>query len=184
MATFAIDPAHTDVQFNTKHMMVTTVRGRFHDVSGSFELDENDPTRSRGEISIRAASLDTGFGARDQHLRSADFFDVDVHPEIVARVTGIRHVRRDEFVVTADVTIRGATRPVDLDARFLGFYQSMDGARRTGFSVTTKVDRKDWGLDWNVALEAGGWLVGTEVKLEVDIALQEVAVAAEAADAA
>jgi polyisoprenoid-binding protein YceI len=184
MATFAIDPAHTDVQFSAKHMMVTTVRGTFADVRGTFELDEDEPTASRGEIRIQAASLDTGFGARDQHLRSPDFFDVDSHPEIVAVVTGIRHVRGDEYVVTADVTIRGTTRPVDLEARFLGFYPSMDGARRAGISLTTKIDRKDWGLDWNVALEAGGWLVGTDVKLEVDVALEEVAEAREAADAA
>lgn len=179
MATFAIDQAHTDVLFSAKHMMVTNVRGTFTDLSGAVEVDETDATRSGADITIKAASLDTSFGPRDTHLRSADFFDVERFPEIRVVSTAISHKRASEYVVTADVTIRDVTRPVDFDVEFLGFYTGMDGGRRAGFKAVAKVNRKDWGLDWNVALEAGGWLVGETVNVEVELALQEaVAVAA------
>jgi len=179
MATFAIDPAHTDVLFSAKHMMVTNVRGTFTDVSGSIDIDETEPTASKADISVKAASVDTGFAARDTHLRSYDFFAVETFPEIRVVSTSIRPKGGNDFVVTADVTIRDVTRPVDFDVEFLGFYSGMDGARRAGFSAKAKVDRKDWNLNWNVALEAGGWLVGDQIKLEVEVALQEsVALAA------
>jgi polyisoprenoid-binding protein YceI len=179
MATFAIDPAHTDVLFSAKHMMVTTVRGTFTEVAGTIDLDEADPTSSKAEIVINAASIDTGFGARDTHLRSADFFDVETHPEIRVVSSKIRPKDGDTYQVTADVTIREITKPVEFDVEFLGFYTGMDGSRRAGFSAKAKVNRKDWDLNWNVALEAGGWLVGDQIKLDVDVALQErIAVAA------
>jgi polyisoprenoid-binding protein YceI len=173
MATFQIDPAHTDVLFSAKHMMVTTVRGTFTDVSGTIDIDETEPTASRADITVKAASVDTGFGARDTHLRSDDFFGADAYPEIRVVSTAIRPKGGNDFVVTADVTIREVTRPVDFDVEFLGFYTGMDGARRAGFSATAKVNRKDWDLNWNVALEAGGWLVGDQIKLDVEVALQE-----------
>jgi polyisoprenoid-binding protein YceI len=173
MATFAIDPAHTDILFSAKHLMVTNVRGTFREVRGSVDLDEREPTASRAEIVIGTASVDTGFGARDTHLRSDDFFAVERHPDIRVVSTSIRAKGGNAYVVTADVTIRDVTRPVDFDVEFLGFYPAMDGARRAGFSARATVDRRAWNLDWNVALEAGGWLVGDEVKLEVDVALQE-----------
>jgi polyisoprenoid-binding protein YceI len=179
MATFAIDSAHTDVLFSAKHMMVTTVRGTFREVAGSVELDETDPSASKADIVVRTASIDTGFGARDNHLRSADFFGADEYPELRVVSTSVKPAGGDQYVVTADVTIRDITRPVAFDVEFLGFYRGMDGSRRAGFSAKATVDRKDWGLDWNVALEAGGWLVGDKVKLEVDVAIQEaLAVAA------
>ena len=134
MATFAIDPAHTDVLFSAKHMMVTTVRGTFTDVSGTVEIDETDPTASQAEIAVRAASLDTGFGARDAHLRSDDFFAVETYPEIRVMSTAIRPKGGNDYVVTADVTIRDVTRSVDFDVEFLGFYTGMDGTRRAGFT--------------------------------------------------
>jgi polyisoprenoid-binding protein YceI len=173
MATFAIDPVHTDILFSAKHMMVTTVRGTFKDAHGTIELDEADPTASRADVVLGAASIDTGFGARDTHLRSDDFFAVETYPEIRLVSTAIRATGSQRYVVTADVTIRDVTRPVDFDVEFLGFYRGMDGTRRAGFTARATVNRKDWGLDWNVALEAGGWLVGDKVKLEVDLALQE-----------
>jgi len=181
MATFAIDPAHTDVLFSAKHMMVTTVRGTFTDVSGTIEINEADPTASHAEIVVRAASLDTGFGARDAHLRSDDFFGVETYPEIRVMSTAVRHKRGNDYAVKADVTIRDVTRSVDFDVEFLGFFTGMDGTRRAGFSAKARVNRKDWGLDWNVALEAGGWLVGETVRLEVDVAAQELAAVAVAA---
>jgi polyisoprenoid-binding protein YceI len=183
MATFAIDPAHTDVLFSAKHMMVTTVRGTFTDVSGTIEINETDPTASHAEIVVRAASLDTGVGPRDAHLRSNDFFSVETYPEIRVMSTGVRQKRGDDYVVSADVTIRDVTRSVDFDVAFLGFFTGMDGTRRAGFSAKAKVNRKDWGLDWNVALEAGGWLVGETVTLEVDVAVAELAAIAPAAAA-
>jgi polyisoprenoid-binding protein YceI len=176
MSTWKIDPAHTDVSFSAKHMMITTVRGKFGVVEGELELDESDPTRSRGEIRVDAASLSTGFDARDQHLRSPDFFDVETHRWIVFRATGVTEKRDGEFVVTGDVTIRGETRPVTFDVEYLGTTTGMRGGRHAGFTARTKVNRKDWGLNWNMALEAGGWLVGDEIKLEIDVAADEVAV--------
>ncbi|MEA2619729.1 MAG: hypothetical protein QOC97_502 [Chloroflexota bacterium] len=179
MATFAIDPAHTDVLFSAKHMMVTNVRGTFTDVTGTIDLDEADPTASKAEILVKAASVDSGFGARDTHLRSDDFFAVETYPEIRVVSTAIKPKGGNDYVVTADVTIKNVTRPVDFDVEFLGFYPGMDGSRRAGFSAKAKVNRKDWGLNWNVALEAGGLLVGDQIKLEVDVALsQAIAVAA------
>ena len=173
MATFKIDPAHTDILFSAKHMMVTTVRGKFTQVSGSIDIDEADPTKSKAEIVVATASVDTGFGGRDTHLRSDDFFAAERFPEMRVTSTTIRPKGGNHFIVTADVTIREITRSVDFEVEFLGFYPAMDGARRAGFSAKAKVNRKDWDLNWNVALEAGGWLVGEQVKLEVDVAVQQ-----------
>ena len=179
MATFDLDHAHTQVNFSAKHMMVTTVRGTFHDFEGTVRLDESDPTASSAEFRIKTASIDTAFGARDNHLRSADFLDADRYPELIVRSTAIRPIGGNDYVVTADVTIREITRPVDFDVEFLGFFPGMDGSRHAGFSARAKVNRKDWDLNWNVALEAGGWLVGDEIKLDVEVAiLEKVAVAA------
>jgi polyisoprenoid-binding protein YceI len=173
MATFAIDPAHTDVLFSAKHMMVTNVRGTFTDVSGTIDIDETEPTASRADLIVKAASVDTGFAARDTHLKSDDFFGVERFPDIRVISTKVQPKGGNDFVVTADVTIRDVTKPVDFEVEFLGFYVGMDGSRRAGFSARAKVNRKDWDLNWNVALEAGGWLVGDQIKLEVDVAVQE-----------
>jgi polyisoprenoid-binding protein YceI len=177
MTTFQIDPAHTNVTVGVKHMMVTTVRGTFEDVSGTAEVDDTDPTQSNAEIRIGAGSINTGVGPRDAHLRSPDFLDAEQYPEIVIRTTAIRPTGGSRYEVTAEATVRGTTRPVVLDAQLLGFYRGMDGARRVGISARTKVNRKEWGLDWNVALEAGGWLVGEEITFEIDQAFQEAAAA-------
>lgn len=179
MATFDLDLAHIQVSFSAKHMMVTTVRGTFHELEGTVNLDEANPTASSAEFRIKTASIDTGFTARDNHLRSADFLDSEQYPELVVKSTAVRHSIENDYVVTADVTIRDITRRVDFDVQFLGFFSGMDGSRHAGFSARAKVNRKDWDLNWNVALEAGGWLVGDEIKLEVEVAVQQaVAVAA------
>ena len=177
MTTWKIDTAHTQVNFSAKHMMVTSVRGVFHDVDGTIELDENDPTRSRGEFRVAAASLDTNFGARDTHLRSADFFDVEQYPTITFASTAIEQVGGDRFKVTGDLTIRDTTKPIIFDVTLDGIVPGMSGARHAGLSATAKIAREDWGLNWNVALEQGGWLVGKEIKLDITIAADEVAVA-------
>jgi polyisoprenoid-binding protein YceI len=173
MTTWKLDNAHTQIAFSAKHMMVTTVRGTFHDVEGTVELDETDPTRSHGEFRVRAASVDTNFAARDAHLRSPDFFDVERYPDITFVSTGIRRTGDDEFAVTGDLTIRDITRPITFEVELDGIVPGMRGGRHAGLSANTKLARDDWGLNWNVALEQGGWLVGKEIKLEIAIAADE-----------
>jgi polyisoprenoid-binding protein YceI len=175
VTTWRTDPAHTDIQFSAKHMMVTTVRGKFAEVDGSLTLDETDPTASAGAFTVRAASLSTGNEQRDGHLRSGDFFDAETHPEITFVSTAVTPKQGNDYAVTGDLTIRGTTRPVAFDVEFLGLYQGFEG-RRAGFHATTRLNREDWGLTWNVTLETGGWLVGKEIKLEIDLAMDEVLV--------
>jgi polyisoprenoid-binding protein YceI len=171
--TWNLDTTHTDVIFAAKHMMVTTVRGKFATVSGSLQLDPENPTAAIGSFIIDAASLNTGVEQRDGHLRSPDFFDVQNFPEISFISTSVTPKGDDDYAVTGDLTIRGTTKPVTLDVEYLGLFSSMGGARRAGFHATTKINREDWGLTWNVGLEAGGWLVGKDVKLEIDLAIEE-----------
>ena len=179
MGTWKIDPAHTDISFSAKHMMITTVRGKFDRVEGALELDDDKPSRSSGELRVGAASLSTGFEARDQHLRSADFFDAEKHEWITVRTTSIEPADGGQYKVTADVTIRGVTQPVTFDLQFLGTTTGLTGARHAGFSARARVNGKDWGLNWNLALEAGGWLVGDEIKLDIEVAADEVAATGE-----
>lgn len=177
MTTWNLDPAHTQVSFSAKHMMVTNVRGVFHDVTGTIELDEADPTRSRGEFRVAAASVDTNFDARDNHLRSPDFFDAQAYPEIVFRSTSITPAGTDRYTVTGDLTIKDVTAPATFEVEVGGIVPGMSGARHAGLSATGRIQRESWGLGWNVALEQGGWLVGKEVKLEIAIAADEVVAA-------
>ena len=174
MTSWKLDSAHTQVNFSAKHMMVTTVRGTFQDVDGTIELDESDPTRSRGSFRVATASVDTNFGARDTHLRSADFFDARHTPRSVLvdrREAGEgRHVE-----VTGDLTIRDVTKPATFKVELDGIVPGMRGGRHAGMTASTKLDRNAWGLNWNVALEQGGWLVGKEIKLDIAIAADEVA---------
>ena len=173
--TWKTDPTHTDVQFSAKHMMVTTVRGKFTDVEGTLSIDEAHPAASSGSFTVRSASLNTGVEQRDGHLRSADFFDAERYPDITFVSTGVQAKRGNDYVVTGDLTIRDATRSVAFDVEYLGTYQGFQG-QRAGFRATTKLNREDFGLTWNVALEQGGWLVGKEIKLEIDLAMDEVVV--------
>lgn len=176
MTTWKLDAAHTQVNFSAKHMMVTTVRGTFHDVDGEIELDETDPTRSVAAFTVKAASIDTNFGARDTHLRSADFFDAQAFPDITFRSTSVRQTGDDAFEVVGDLTIRDMTRPATFQVALDGIVRGMSGARHAGLSVTARIARDDWGLNWNVPLEGGGWLVGKEIRLEIAVAADEVAV--------
>ena len=174
MTTWKLDNAHTQITFSAKHMMVTTVRGTFHDVEGVVELDETDPTRSHGEFRVKAASVDTNFAARDAHLRSPDFFDAERYPDITFVSTEIRQTDDDEFVVTGDLTIRDMTRPLSFEVELDGIVPGMRGGRHAGLSAKARIVREDWGLNWNVALEQGGWLVGKEIRLDITIAADEV----------
>jgi polyisoprenoid-binding protein YceI len=176
MNTWTLDPAHSQIEFAVKHMMVTTVRGQFRKFSVDVEFDEENPERSSVAAHIEASSIDTGMEARDAHLRSGDFFDAETFPELTFRSTKIE-AGGDGYRITGDLTIRGVTRPVTLDAEIGGVVPNLQGGRRAAFAATTKISRKAWGLTWNVALESGGLLVGDDIKISLDVAV----VAAEAA---
>ena len=170
--TWKIDPAHTAIEFAVKHMMFTTVRGRFKDFTGTIEADETNPDGSVVNVEINAASIDTGVADRDGHLKSADFLDVENHPTITfrsRRVEGAAKKEGDKFRLTGDLTIRGTTIEVTLDCVFEGTGKDPWGGIRAGSRAETRIDRRDWGLKWNQALETGGILVANEVRVELEV---------------
>ncbi|MGH7643820.1 MAG: YceI family protein [Candidatus Dormibacteria bacterium] len=172
--SWKVDNAHTSLEFSTRHMMVSTVRGHFNEFSGEVELDPQDLTRSWAKAEIKVASLDTREERRDAHLRSADFFDVENFPLITYQSRKIESHGDDRFLVQGELTIKGITRPVELNVEFLGLENSPYGFRVAGFEATGKVSRQDFGLTWNVALETGGVMVGDEIKLRIDAEADEV----------
>jgi polyisoprenoid-binding protein YceI len=177
MSTWQLDTAHTTVSFTAKHMMITKTRGIFKGVTGTIEFDEANPTGSSVAVAIPTAMIDTGMEPRDNHLRSADFFDAASFPTLTFRST--RVVRNgDRWAISGDLTIRDITRSVVLDTEHLGIVTAMDGRRHAGFEATTKIKRSDWGLTWNVGLEAGGFLVSDDVTIELEVAADELAAAA------
>jgi polyisoprenoid-binding protein YceI len=167
--TWAIDPAHSEVGFSIRHMMVSSTRGRFGDVEGTIVLDEQDLSRSSVEAKIGVASVDTREERRDGHLRSADFFDAERWPTITFRSTKVEPLGRDRARITGDLTIRDVSRQVTFDAELSGRGRTPWGTEVAGFSADLKLNRSDYGLTYNVALETGGWLVGDEVKVHLDI---------------
>jgi polyisoprenoid-binding protein YceI len=172
VSRWKLDPAHTQVEFKVKHMMITTVRGRFGGVSGGIVVDEENPENSAVEVRIDARSVDTRANDRDAHLRSEEFLDVERYPEVTFRSKGVEGAHRepgDEFRVVGDLTIRGETREVVLDARYEGEAGDPWGGTRAGFTASTTIDRRDWGLKWNQALETGGILVGNDLKIELQV---------------
>lgn len=169
---WVLDPAHSLVEFSTKHMMITTVKGRFAELEGRIETDASSPERSRVEVTMAAASIDTRVEQRDAHLRSADFLDVESHPTIEFRSTRIEGAAAkpgDRFRVVGDLTIRGVTREVALDTTFEGTGGDPWGGERASFSAETRIDRRDFGLTWNQALEAGGVLVANEIRIQIEV---------------
>ena len=171
-ATWNLDPAHSSVEFAVKHMMMTTVRGRFKELSATLTGDEREPDGCCVEVHIQAASVDTGSADRDTHLRSADFFDVESYPEITFRskkVEGTARGEGDEFRLIGDLTIRDSTMEVGLKCTFEGRGQDPWGNERVGFSLHGDIDRRDWGLRWNQAIESGGILVAHRVKIEGEV---------------
>ena len=166
--TYAIDPAHTEVGFVARHAMVTKVRGYFRAVEGAITVAD-DFAASSVSATMKVDSVDTGNGDRDGHLKSADFFDAENTPEITFVSTGIKDVKGDEFTLVGDLTIKGITKPVELEAEFNGAATDPFGNARIGFSAETEVEREDWGLTWNAALETGGVLVSKKIKLTLDI---------------
>ena len=166
-ATWTLDASHSNVEFSVKHLMITTVRGRFADMAGTITVPGDDIHGATVDITIQAASLDTRSEQRDQHLRSADFFDVEQFPEITFRGTGVEGTR-DAFRLTGDLTIHGVTKQTTLDVEFEGEGKDPWGGTRMGFTAKTKVDRREFGLVWNQALETGGVVVSNDIKLQIE----------------
>ena len=165
-----LDPAHSAAEFKVKHMMIANVKGHFTGLSGSLALDENNLGNSRVEAVIDAASVNTREPQRDGHLKSADFFDVEKFPTLTFRSTGIQRTGEDELSVTGDLTIHGVTRPVVFKVEGpTPPAKDPWGNLRIGLSAATKINRKDFGLTWNAALETGGILVGEEVAITLDV---------------
>jgi polyisoprenoid-binding protein YceI len=167
-STWKIDPSHTLVEFAVKHLMITTVKGRFTDVEGAVVIVDGTPSASSVNAVIKAASIDTRTGQRDDHLRSADFLDAANFPEITFKSTRITG-NDSEFKITGNLTIRGVTREITLDATNEGSIKDPWGGERIGFSAKTKFDRRDFGLTWNQAIESGGVVVGHEVKVSIEL---------------
>lgn len=169
-----IDPAHTLIEFSVKHMMFTNVRGRFGSFDGTLQLNEETSEASYVEGTIDVASIDTNEPDRDTHLKSADFFDVENYPTMHFKSTRIERDGDGRYKVYGDLTIKDTTREIAFDVTDHGRGQDPWGNRRGGFSAETTLNRKDFGLNWNVALEAGGWLVGDEIKVSAELqAVQE-----------
>ncbi len=170
------DPVHTTAMFTVKHLMVSDVTGRFKTVSGVVDLDEKSTEKSTVELEIDAASIDTNNEKRDGHLKSADFFEVDKHPKITFKSKKIAKAGKDKYKVTGDLTMRGVTKEVAVEVMVSGEMKGPDGAMKRGVSATAKINRTDWGLKWNMALEAGGGvIVGEQVQIKVDIELTKKA---------
>jgi polyisoprenoid-binding protein YceI len=162
------DQAHTNLSFVARYLMLTKVRGRFADFDGMLHIGET-PEESWAEVSIDAASIQTDNETRDQHLRSPDFLDVERLPKLTFKSTKIEQTGDTSLKVTGDLTIRDVTRPVVLDAEFEGITQGIRGDTRVAFSANTEIDREEWGVMWNMALETGGVLVGKRVQIELDV---------------
>jgi polyisoprenoid-binding protein YceI len=180
---WVIDPAHTLVEFSVKHMMIATVRGRFTAFSGTLNIDEEHPERTSIEATVETASVDTHEEKRDAHLRSADFFDVEKYPVMTFRSRRIEPLGDNHYKVVGDLTIKDITREIIFKATDEGQGKDPWGNLHRGFTAEATLNRKDFGLNWNVALEAGGWLVGDQVKIAVELELVKKEVAQPASQA-
>ncbi|HQR26029.1 MAG TPA: YceI family protein [Nocardioides sp.] len=165
---YTVDPTHTRLGFSARHAMVTTVRGQFTQFAGTARIDTADPARSHVSLTIQVASVDTGVADRDAHLRSADFFDVESYPEMTFVSTDVAREGND-WTITGDLTIKDVTRPVTIEFESTGSARDPFGNLRVGFEGETTVNRKDWNLTWNAALETGGVLVSEKIKLQFDV---------------
>jgi polyisoprenoid-binding protein YceI len=164
-----IDSAHSQVTFSVRHMMISTVKGQFKVIGGQLHIDEQNPANSWVEAEAEAASVDTRDEKRDGHLRSPDFFDAETFPKLTFKSTKVEKVRGEEYKVTGDLTIHGVTKPVTFDAEYSGQIKDVWGLQRAGLTAKTTVNRKEFNLNWNVALEAGGFMVSDNVKIEIDL---------------
>jgi polyisoprenoid-binding protein YceI len=165
---YTIDPTHTRIGFSARHAMVTTVRGQFKEFAGTAHVDAANPENSRVELTIQTASIDTGVADRDAHLKSADFFAADENKEITFSSTKVER-DGDDWIVTGDLGVNGVTKSVTIPFELTGSAQDPFGNLRIGFEGGTAINRKDYGVTWNAALETGGVLVSDKVKLEFDV---------------
>jgi polyisoprenoid-binding protein YceI len=168
MAKWIIDPDHSVASFVVRHLMVAKVRGQFNRISGTIHFDPSDMANSSVEVAIDASGIYTGIQKRDDHLRSPDFLDVESYPQITFKSTKIEVTRENRFRVTGDLSIRGVSCPVTLDAEYNGPEKSPYGETSMGFAATTRINRGDYGMTWNVLLESGGVMVGKEVLIVLD----------------
>jgi polyisoprenoid-binding protein YceI len=168
--TWQLDPAHTHVAFAVKHLMIATVRGRFSDVAGTVSVPGEDFSRARIEATIGVASIDTREPQRDAHLKSPDFFDAEKHPTMTFRCRRVEHAPQDgdRYRLIGDLTLRGVTKEIVLEATLEGLAKDPYGNERAGFTATGTISRKEFGLAWNQLLETGGVVVGDEVKMAID----------------
>jgi polyisoprenoid-binding protein YceI len=166
---YTIDPAHSRIGFAVRHAMVTNVRGQFAEYEGTLHLDGAVPANSSATLVIKVASIDTNQAQRDEHLRTGDFFAAETYPEVTFRSTSAERVNGDTYRLHGSLTIKDVTRPVSLDLEFTGAATDVYGANRVGFEGGATVDRTEWGLTYNAALETGGVLIGEKVKLTLDI---------------
>jgi polyisoprenoid-binding protein YceI len=166
-----MDKAHSRLGFTAKHMMFTTVRGNFADYDGYVEVDGDDYSGAKGEFTVKTASIETGVQQRDDHLRSPDFFNAPEFPDLTFRPTSITATGTDVYKVAGDLTIRGFSKPIELDVTVEGkLDKDAWGKQRVAITALGAINRKDWGLNWNMALETGGWLVSDTIKIEVEAA--------------
>lgn len=167
--TYALDPTHSRLGFVTRHAMVTKVRGAFEDLEGTAVLDFDEPSRSEASLTFQVASISTGNAQRDEHLRTNDFFDVATYPTATFTSTGVRVIDVETFEMVGDLTLKGVTHPVTVTWELTGTNTDPYGNLRAGFEGRATINRKDWGVSWNAALETGGVLVSEKIVLELDV---------------
>ena len=172
--TWNIDYAHSEITFSARHMMISKVRGRFEDWAGVVNYDADNPASTTVDITIQTDSINTKEAQRDGHLRSGDFFNAETYPTMTFKSTRVEQDDANSGRLIGDLTIRDITKEVVLDVEYSGTGQNPWGMTIAGFSASTTINRKDWGLNWNVALEAGGWLVSDKITIEIDLELQKV----------
>jgi len=169
--TWSLDPHHTAVSFSAKHLGVATVRGRFDEATADLDLDDpNDPTTGKGTVTVKAASITTGSEQRDGHLKTGDFLEVEKYPDIVFKLTKVTR-KGDQYEVVGDLTIKDVTKEITLDYEHSGVVIDPYGNTKVGGTLTGTLNRSDWGLTWNKALETGGFLVSDKVNINIEIAL-------------
>ncbi len=171
--TWQIDAAHSQVTFSVKHMMIATVKGSFNVISGQLHIDEQNPANSWVDAQADVASVNTRDAARDGHLRSPDFFDAEKYPTITFKSTSVTHKGGSDYTVVGDLNIHGVSKQVTFNAEYNGTGKDPWGNNRAGLSATTKINRKDFGLNWNQVLESGQFLVSEDVKIEIDLSVVE-----------
>lgn len=172
--TWNIDYTHSQITFTARHMMITKVRGRFEDWAGVVNYDEENPANTSVDITIQTSSINTKEEQRDRHLRSGDFFDAENYPVMAFKSKRVEQDDATTGRLVGDLTIRDITKEVVLDVEYTGTVKNPWGMTVAAFSASTTINRKDWGLNWNVALEAGGWLVSEKINIEIDVELQKV----------